>query len=143
MRAFLESFLNVCKTFWYNVTKKRCENVVTTVWYNVAKKRYENVVTTFSFGCEKVSVKRLWELLWKVFLMFAKRFGTTLQKTHFATFLQPFLNHSPTFPRPSVTFLTLKADSHRISILIQMLYFHYSEQIQVMHRFSSNLHILF
>ena len=46
----------------------------------LTKKRCENVVTTFKFGCENVLVKRLYELFWKVFSMFAKRFGTTLQK---------------------------------------------------------------
>ena len=47
----------------------------------LTKQRCINVGETFYFGCENVLILRLGEFSRKVFLMFSKRFRSTLQKT--------------------------------------------------------------
>ena len=73
IRAFLESFLNVCKTFWYNVTK----NVVKTLWQRFG--------TTLQ--------KTLWKRCDNLLIWLWKSFG----KTFMWAFLESFLNVCKTF----------------------------------------------
>ena len=93
IRAFLESFLNVCKTFWYNVTK----NVVKTLWQRFG--------TTLQ--------KTLWKRCDNVLIWLWKSFGKTFMRAFLESFLNvcktfwknvaenPFCDHPATFLKPS------------------------------------------